>query len=64
MKMEFKELLIRAKRGEKDALEKLLKMYEGLIVRNAIVNGVFNEDLYQDLCYKFMLCIDKFEIKE
>lgn len=62
MKMEFKELLIRAKRGEKDALEKLLKMYEGLIVRNAIVNGVFNEDLYQDLCYKFMLCIDKFDI--
>ena len=60
--MEFKELLIRAKRGEKDALEKLLKMYEGLIVRNAIVNGVFNEDLYQDLCYKFMLCIDKFDI--
>lgn len=60
--MEFKELLIRAKRGEKDALEKLLKMYEGLIVRNAIVNGVFNEDLYQDLCYNFLLCIDKFDI--
>ncbi len=60
--MEFKKLLIRAKRGEKDALEKLLKMYEGLIVRNAIVNGVFNEDLYQDLCYNFLLCIDKFDI--
>ena len=53
--MEFKELLIRAKRGENNAREELLKMYEGLIVRNAIVNGVFNEDLYQDLCYKFLL---------
>ena len=62
MKMEFKELLIRAKRGENNAREELLKMYEGLIVRNSIVNGVFNEDLYQDLCYKFMLCIDKFNI--
>lgn len=61
--MEFKELLIRAKRGENDAREELLKMYEGLIVRNAIVNGVFNEDLYQDLCYKFLLCIDKFNLK-
>ena len=60
--MEFKELLIRAKRGENNAREELLKMYEGLIVRNAIVNGVFNEDLYQDLCYKFMLCIDKFNL--
>ena len=62
MKMEFKELLIRAKRGENNAREELLKMYEGLIVRNAIVNGVFNEDLYQDLCYKFLLCIDKFNL--
>ena len=60
--MEFKELLIRAKRGENNAREELLKMYEGLIVRNAIVNGVFNEDLYQDLCYKFLLCIDKFNL--
>ena len=60
--MEFKELLIRAKRGENNAREELLKMYEGLIVRNSIVNGVFNEDLYQDLCYKFMLCIDKFNL--
>ena len=62
MKMEFKELLIRAKRGENNAREELLKMYEGLIVRNSIVNGVFNEDLYQDLCYKFLLCIDKFNL--
>jgi len=60
--MEFKELLIRAKRGENNAREELLKMYEGLIVRNAIVNGVFNEDLYQDLCYTFLLCIDKFNL--
>ena len=60
--MEFKELLIRAKRGENNAREELLKMYEGLIVRNSIVNGVFNEDLYQDLCYTFLLCIDKFNL--
>ena len=60
--MEFKELLIRAKRGENNAREELLKMYEGLIVRNAIVNGVFSEDLYQDLCYTFLLCIDKFNL--
>ena len=62
MKMEFKELLIRAKRGENNAREELLKMYEGLLVKKSIVEGVFNEDLYQELCYKFMLCIDKFEL--
>lgn len=60
--MEFKELLIRAKRGEKNAQEKLLKMYEGLLVRESIVEGVFNEDLYQELCYRFIRCIDMFKI--
>lgn len=60
--MEFKELLIRAKRGEKNALEKLLEMYEGFIVKNAIVEGIFDEDLHQELCYKFIRCIDKFDL--
>ena len=60
--MDFKELLIRAKRGEKNVQEKLLKMYEGLLVREAIVEGVFNEDLYQELCYRFIRCIDVFEV--
>lgn len=60
--MEFKELLIRAKRGEKNALEELLKMYEGLLVRKSIVEGVFDEDLYQELCYKFIQCVDKFKL--
>lgn len=62
--MEFKELLIRAKRGEKNVTEELLKMYEGFLVRKAIVEGVFNEDLYQELCYKFILCIGKFQFEE
>ena len=60
--MDFKELLIRAKRGENSAQEKLLKMYEGLLVREAIVEGVFNEDLYQELCYRFICCVDIFKI--
>ena len=60
--MDFKELLIRAKRGEKSAQEKMLKMYEGLLVREAIIEGVFNEDLYQELCYRFIRCIDVFEV--
>lgn len=62
MKMEFKELLIRAKRGENSAREQLLKMYEGFLVKKSIVEGVFNEDLYQELCYRFVQCIEKFEM--
>lgn len=62
MMMEFKEMLIRAKRGEKNAQEKLLEMYRPLLVRDSIVEGVFDEDLYQELCYRFICCIDKFDI--
>ena len=60
--MDFKELIIRAKRGEKDAQEKLLEMYRPLIAKEAILDGMFDEDLYQELCIKFIYCIDKFEI--
>ena len=60
--MDFKELLIRAKRGEKSAQEKMLKMYEGLLVREAIIEGVFNEDLYQELCMRFIYCIERFNV--
>jgi hypothetical protein len=62
MMMEFKEMLIRAKRGEKNAQEKLLEMYRPLLMRESIVEGVFDEDLYQELCYRFICCIDKFDI--
>ena len=62
MMMEFKEMLIRAKRGEKHAQEKLLEMYRPLLMRESIVEGVFDEDLYQELCYRFICCIDKFDI--
>ena len=60
--MEFKELIIRAKRGENDAPEALLEMYQPLLAKASIVEGFFDEDLYQELCYKFIRCIDKFEI--
>ena len=49
MMMEFKEMLIRAKRGEKNAQEKLLEMYRPLLMRDSIIEGVFDEDLYQEL---------------
>lgn len=60
--MDFKEMIIRAKRGENDAQEALLEMYRPLLSKESIIDGVFDEDLYQELCYKFIRCIDKFEI--
>ena len=39
MMMEFKEMLIRAKRGEKNAQEKLLEMYRPLLMRESTRTG-------------------------
>lgn len=61
--MDFKELIIRAKRGENSAQEKLLEMYKPLLSKEAIVDGVFDEDLYQELCLRFIRCIEKFELE-
>lgn len=60
--MNFKELIIRAKKGENEAQEALLEMYQPLLSKEAIVDGVFDEDLYQELCFKFICCIEKFEL--
>ena len=60
--LNFQELIIRAKRGENSAIEELLEMYRPLLTKESIVEGVFDEDLYQALCYRFIQCIDKFEI--
>ena len=40
----------------------LLLMYKPLLLRESVVEGIFDEDLYQELCYRFICCIDKFDI--
>ena len=48
--MSFCDLLVRAKFGEETAVEDLLNMYRPMLVKYAIINGTFDEDLYQELC--------------
>lgn len=59
--MTFKELLDRAKAGDKSAETTLLLMYQPLLMRESIVNGLLSEDLYQELCIICIECIRKFE---
>ena len=47
--MEFDEILFRAKQGDKSAIELILELYRPLLVKNALINGAFDEDLYQEL---------------
>ena len=55
--MNFTELLYRARQGDKDAILEIFEMYRPLLVRNALVDGFFDEDLYQELIVEFLRCI-------
>ena len=60
--MNIKDLLILAKLGDSSALETLLETYRPLMVNNAIINGVFDEDLFQELQMVFVHCFQVFRI--
>ena len=60
--MNFEELLQRAKMGDKQAKQEIFSMYRPLLVKEAVVNGVFDEDIYQELCETLLYCIRMFLI--
>ena len=52
--MSFDELLFRAKAGDMEAKTEIFAMYRPLLIKNALVNGRFYEDLYQELAVELM----------
>lgn len=58
--MTFRDLLLRAKAGDDDAITELLEIYRPLLIRTSFVNGVFNEDLFQEQCITLLRCIALF----
>ena len=44
--MNFYELLILAKSGDNLANEKILAMYQPLLTKESVIDGVWDEDLY------------------
>jgi len=60
--MNFKELLIRAKDNDGHAIQEITVMYKPLLMKEAIINGEFDEDLYQELWLTLLTCVRKIEI--
>ena len=58
--MNFKDILIRAKQGNREAMETLLETYRPLMLKATIINGEFDEDLFQELQIVFMHCVQLF----
>jgi len=60
--MNFKELLAQAKESDAQALNEIAAMYRPLLIKESIVNGVFDEDLYQEQWLTLINCIRKIRI--
>lgn len=58
--MSFEEILFQAKQGEQAAIEQILDMYRPMLIRNSLINGWFDEDLYQELVIETLKCIQRF----
>ena len=60
--MNFEDMLLRAKLGDEIAQSWLLEKYKPLLIKTAIVDKQFDEDLYQELCVVLFRCVNKFVI--
>lgn len=60
--MNFKELLLRAQADDQQAKEKLLSLYQPLLMKESVINGAFDEDVYQELCITLLTCIQRIQI--
>ena len=58
--MNFVTLLLLAQDGDEQAKGQILQLYRPLLFREAKINGIFDEDLYQELCVTLLQCICRF----
>ena len=59
--MEFEEILFRAQQGDKKAIEQILEMFRPMLIRNALIWGVFDEVIYQEFVIETLKCIQHFK---
>ncbi len=59
---DFEKLLEQARAGDKEAQEAIFRMYRPLLIKNAMEQNVFEEDLYQELSATLLNCIQKFKV--
>lgn len=60
--MSFRDILLQAKLGDETAKMMILERYKPMLIKGSIINGRFDEDLYQEQCLVLMKCINLFNI--
>ncbi len=59
---EFKEVIHRAKNGDFNALEEILKLYEPMINKHSYILGKMDEDLRQYILLRVVTDIKRFKL--
>lgn len=60
--MNFRDVLAKAKANNEEAIAQLLEMYRPLLIKGSVINGIFDEDLYQEQCITLLRCIKQFRV--
>ena len=58
--MEFRETLWKARGYDRKAMMEIIEMYRPLMIKYAVVNGRFDEDLYQE-CGLIVTYLDNYK---
>lgn len=64
MQQNFESVLNGAIQGDLKALERLLDLYQPLIRKYSYVNGRLDEDLYQQLIFRTLKQVGRFEFSD
>lgn len=59
---EFQGILIKAVKGDKTAISRILEIYDPLICKNSYINGIFDDDLKQHISLHVVKKILEFKI--
>ena len=60
--MNFKKLLTKAQAGDMTAIQQITDMYKPLMLKESIIEGALDEDLFQEIWLTLMNCIEKIDI--
>lgn len=60
--MKFKELLSKAKAGKRQAVNELLGMYQPLLIKTALINGVYDDYTEIETMPKYSMKYRRYQI--
>lgn len=57
----MRKTLMRAKEGDENAILDIINTFKPLLYKNSFINGVYDEDCFQELNIKLLNCIKAFD---